>query len=52
VPELHFALARAYGKAGRAEDAARERATFADLDQKRRAKQAAGAATPPGGGQP
>jgi Flp pilus assembly protein TadD len=52
VPELHFALARAYAKAGRAEDAARERATFAELDQKRREKQAAEAASRPVGGQP
>jgi predicted Zn-dependent protease len=52
VPELHFALARAYAKAGRAEDAARERAAFADLDQKRRAKQAADAAPRNGSGQP
>jgi hypothetical protein len=33
---MHFALGRAYAKAGRAEDAARARATFAELDQKRR----------------
>ena len=52
LPELHFALARAYAKAGRAEDAARERATFAELDQKRREKQAAEAASRPVGGQP
>jgi tetratricopeptide (TPR) repeat protein len=40
-PEVHFALARAYSKAGRAEDAARERDTFARLDRERREKRAA-----------
>jgi hypothetical protein len=35
---MHFALARAYAKAGRKEDAARARATFAELDKKRREK--------------
>jgi len=39
-PEVHFALARAYSKAGRAEDAARERDTFARLDRERREKRA------------
>ena len=34
-PEMHFALARAYAKAGRKDDAARARATFAELDRKR-----------------
>ena len=33
-PETHFALARAYAKAGRAEDAARERARFTELEQR------------------
>jgi tetratricopeptide (TPR) repeat protein len=37
-PEMHFALARAYAKAGRKADAERERATFSELDQKRREK--------------
>jgi len=32
-PEMHFALARAYAKAGRKEDAARERETFTKLDK-------------------
>ncbi len=35
-PEMHFALARAYAKAGRKADAERERATFTELDGKRR----------------
>jgi Flp pilus assembly protein TadD len=39
-PETHFALARAYAKAGRTEDAARERAAFAELERRSR--------TPPG----
>lgn len=42
-PEMQFALARAYAKAGRAEDSARARAAFASLDRKRRDKQAGGA---------
>ncbi len=37
-PEMHFALARAYAKAGRKADAERERATFSELDKKRREK--------------
>jgi tetratricopeptide (TPR) repeat protein len=37
-PEMHFALARAYAKAGRKDDAVRARATFAELDRKRREK--------------
>lgn len=32
-PEMRFALARAYARAGRKEDAARERATFLQLDK-------------------
>jgi tetratricopeptide (TPR) repeat protein len=32
-PEMHFALARAYARAARKEDAARERAIFTKLDQ-------------------
>jgi tetratricopeptide (TPR) repeat protein len=35
-PEMYFSLARAYAKAGRKEDADRARATFAELDKKRR----------------
>jgi tetratricopeptide (TPR) repeat protein len=35
-PEMHFALARAYAKAGRKAEAERERATFSELDRKRR----------------
>jgi len=37
-PEMHFALALAYTKAGRKDDAARERAVFVELDRKRREK--------------
>jgi tetratricopeptide (TPR) repeat protein len=40
-PEVHFALARAYTRANRDADAARERATFAALDRERREKRAA-----------
>jgi tetratricopeptide (TPR) repeat protein len=43
-PEVHFALARAYARAGRAEEAARERETFARLDRERRERRAAQAA--------
>jgi predicted Zn-dependent protease len=32
-PQTHFLLARAYARAGRADDAARERAEFTRLDQ-------------------
>ena len=32
-PQAHFLLARAYGRAGRAEDADRERAEFRRLEQ-------------------
>jgi predicted Zn-dependent protease len=35
-PEMHYSLVRAYTKAGRSDDAARERATFAELERKRR----------------
>jgi tetratricopeptide (TPR) repeat protein len=35
-PEMRFALARAYARAGRKEDAARERATFLQLDKQMR----------------
>jgi predicted Zn-dependent protease len=37
-PEMHFALARAYAKAGSKTEAERERATFSELDKKRREK--------------
>ena len=47
-PEVHFALARAYARAGREDDAARERATFARLEQER---MAAGGAGPSGHGE-
>ncbi len=35
-PEMRFALARAYARAGRKEDAARERAAFLELDKQKR----------------
>lgn len=35
-PEMHFALARAYSRAGRKEDAAKERAMFLKLDKEMR----------------
>jgi tetratricopeptide (TPR) repeat protein len=35
-PEMHFALAKAYSRAGRKEDAARARNTFLRLDKERR----------------
>jgi tetratricopeptide (TPR) repeat protein len=47
-PEVHFALARAYARAGREEDAARERAAFARLEQERTA---AGGTVPSGRGE-
>jgi tetratricopeptide (TPR) repeat protein len=37
-PEMHFSLARAYQKAGRKADADKARATFLELDRKRRAE--------------
>ena len=37
-PEMHYSLVRAYTRAGRADDAARERALFTELDRKRRAQ--------------
>ena len=46
-PEMHFALGRAYARASRTEDAARARATFAELEAERRQRQSR-AATPPG----
>ena len=51
-PEVHFALARAYSKAGRPEDAARERATFGALDRERREKRGAQGAPAAGGLRP
>jgi tetratricopeptide (TPR) repeat protein len=42
-PEMQFALARAYAKAGRTEDSNRARAAFATLDRKRREKRTGGA---------
>ena len=36
--EVHFALARAYSRAGREQEAASERAEFARLDQERTGK--------------
>jgi Flp pilus assembly protein TadD len=35
-PEVRFSLARAYSRAGRTEDAARQRAEFVRLDKARR----------------
>jgi tetratricopeptide (TPR) repeat protein len=46
--EVHFVLARAYARAGRDQDAARERAEFARLEQ---ARAAAGGTAPAGGGE-
>ena len=37
-PSLHFMLARAYQKAGREEEAIRERQTFAKLNQQARTR--------------
>jgi tetratricopeptide (TPR) repeat protein len=48
--ETHFTLARAYAKAGRPEDAARERAAFAELEE--RARTAPGSLRNPGPAQP
>jgi tetratricopeptide (TPR) repeat protein len=39
APSLHFTLARAYQKAGRAEDAQKERAVFNDLQRRARVSQ-------------
>ncbi|MFN0124657.1 MAG: tetratricopeptide repeat protein [Blastocatellia bacterium] len=39
-PEMHFALSRAYAKAGRAKDATRARAEFTRLEKQRAAQQA------------
>ena len=35
-PEMRFALAKAYARAGRKEDAAKERAMFMQLDKQKR----------------
>ena len=43
--ETHFALARAYARAGRTEDAERERAAFTQLEERRRAVPAGAPAT-------
>lgn len=51
-PEMHFALGRAYARAGRAEDAAEARATFAELEAKRRERQSRAATPPAPGRQP
>jgi len=48
-PEMFFSLARAYQKAGRKEDADRARATFTELDRKRRAERGEAAAEGNGG---
>jgi len=45
--ETHFTLARAYARAGRTEDAARERAAFTDIEERRRAAPAGAPATGP-----
>jgi tetratricopeptide (TPR) repeat protein len=42
-PEMHYSLARAYAKAGRKQEAEEERATFAELGRKRRARGEPGA---------
>ncbi|HSD30073.1 MAG TPA: tetratricopeptide repeat protein [Vicinamibacteria bacterium] len=46
-PETHFSLARAYARAGRTEDAARERAAFTEIEERRRAAPAAAPAADP-----
>jgi tetratricopeptide (TPR) repeat protein len=38
--EAHFALAKAYARAGRTEDSARERAAFSDIEERRKAGRA------------
>jgi tetratricopeptide (TPR) repeat protein len=43
--ETHFTLARAYARAGRTEDAARERAAFSGIEERRRAAPAGAPAT-------
>jgi Flp pilus assembly protein TadD len=43
--QTHFNLASAYARAGRAEDAARERAAFTQIQQRRRAAPAGAPAT-------
>lgn len=44
-PEMHFSLARAYQKAGRTAEAEKARATFTELDRKRRAERGEGGAS-------
>ncbi len=46
-PETHFTLARAYARAGRAEDAARERAAFTEIEERRRTAPAGAPAADP-----
>jgi tetratricopeptide (TPR) repeat protein len=41
-PEMHFSLARAYAKAGRKDEAERERAVFTELERRRRAQRGDG----------
>jgi tetratricopeptide (TPR) repeat protein len=45
-PEMYFALARAYGLAGRKADAEQARGTFQKLEQARKARRAGGDGTP------
>ena len=47
-PEMHYSLVRAYTRGGRAEDAARERAIFTELDRKRRVQRGEPGAEGPG----
>jgi tetratricopeptide (TPR) repeat protein len=47
VPEMHFALAQAYARAGRPEDVARARARFLELQKEREARGQPGAAVAP-----
>ena len=47
-PEMHYSLVRAYTRAGRADDAARERAIFTELDRKRRVQRGEPGAEGPG----
>jgi len=51
-PEMYFALAHAYGRAGRTADAEKARATFQRLDAARRAGKARTAADDPSGRPP
>jgi tetratricopeptide (TPR) repeat protein len=51
-PEMHYSLVRAYTKAGRSDDAARERATFAELERKRRVQRGEPGVDGPGDKEP